>query len=343
MFKISNFYLVGAIIISTLMISGCATTSIKDSSEQVAKLKPPEIKFGAFEKIYLRTTDINSALASHPANQGALLKIDQHLFYRLFRIFPSLTGIEANEQLDGLDKNSLLIEPFVDDITFISRVVRIFQSIGCWDSNVNLRVTFTDLSQDKIIASPSFYQRAAANAAQLSFGYHDSTMLTRIGDLASEYILLHIKSEAEHQTYEPIPKSLASSVVDGFFGFLGIALLVADQVPNGEDSVGHPISVFNTTTPSGTYPGGTYPGESSGHWILENIDAGSMMVLEDNSVWEIDPLDKISESTFLWLLTSEITIVTSNSGSPGYDYLLINADDGGKPHAKFLGWKNELN
>jgi hypothetical protein len=102
--------------------------------------------------------------------------------------------------------------------------------------------------------------------------------------------------------------------------------------------------------PQGTYSGGssghshgTYPGGSSGHWILENIDAGSMMVLEDNSVWEIDPLDKISESTFLWLLTSEITIVTSNSGSPGYDYLLINADDGGKPHAKFLGWKNELN
>ena len=160
-------------------------------------------------------------------------------------------------------------------------------------------------------------------------------------------LLLAIKSEAEHQTYEPIPKSLASSavtsVVDGFFGFLGIALLVADQVPNGEDSVGHPISVFNTTTPSGTYPGGTYPGESSGHWILENIDAGSMMVLEDNSVWEIDPLDKISELTLLWLPTSEITIVTSNSGSPGYDYLLINADDGGKPHAKFLGWKNELN
>ena len=102
--------------------------------------------------------------------------------------------------------------------------------------------------------------------------------------------------------------------------------------------------------PQGTYSGGssghshgTYPGGSSGHWILENIDAGSMMVLEDTSVWEIDPLDKISELTLLWLPTSEITIVTSNSGSPGYDYLLINADDGGKPHAKFLGWKNELN
>ena len=129
--------------------------------------------------------------ASHPANQEALVKINQHLFYRLFPIFPLLTLIEANEQLDGLDKNSLLIEPFVDDITFISRVVRIFQSIGCWDSNVNLRVTFTDLSQDKIIASPAFYQRAAAMAGWLGDS-HDQTMLTRIGDLASEYILLHL-------------------------------------------------------------------------------------------------------------------------------------------------------
>ena len=178
------------------MISGCATPSIKDAAihrDQVAILKPPEIKFGAFEKIYFRSTGINSALASNSANQKALVKINQHLFSRVRPIFPSLTFIEANEQLDGLDKNSLLIEPFVDDITFISRFVRIlyFDIVGL-DSNVNLRVTFTDLSQDKIIASPSFYQRAAANAAQLSFGYHDSTMLTRIGDLASEYILLHL-------------------------------------------------------------------------------------------------------------------------------------------------------
>ena len=192
MFKISNFYLVGAIIISTLMISGCATTSIKDSSEQVAKLKPPEIKFGAFEKIYLRTTDINSALASHPANQGALLKIDQHLFYRLFRIFPSLTGIEANEQLDGLDKNSLLIEPFVDDITFISGTARFWAGALAGSSNVNLSITFTDLSQDKIIASPTFYQRAGAFPGAWSGGEHDRSMLTRVGDLASEYILLHL-------------------------------------------------------------------------------------------------------------------------------------------------------
>jgi len=60
------------------------------------------------------------------------------------------------------------------------------------DSRVTLRVTFTDLSQDKIIASPAFYQCSAAMAAAWSLGAHDKNMLTRIADLASEYILLHL-------------------------------------------------------------------------------------------------------------------------------------------------------
>ena len=205
MFKISNFYLVGAIIISTLMIAGCATTPIKNAREQVVTLKPPEIKFGAFEKIYYRSTGINSAclanLAYHPVssiqyarriNAKALARIDQYLLSRVRQIFPSLTVIEANEQLDGLDKNSLLIEPFIDDIRVISGGARLFVGALAGDSSVILSVTFTDLSQDKIIASPSFYQRAAAMDGAWSIGYSDRTMLTRIGDLASEYILLHL-------------------------------------------------------------------------------------------------------------------------------------------------------
>ena len=200
MLKISNFYLVGAIVILALMTSGCATAPIKDAGEQVASQKPPETKFRAFEKIYLRSTGINSALASHPANQKALVRIDEYLLSRVLQIFPSLTVIEANEQLDGLDKNSLLIEPFVDDIRFIGETARTWAFVGggglarvlAGASYVNLSVTFTDLSQDKIIASPTFYQRAGAFTGAWSGGENDRSMLTRVGDLASEYILLHL-------------------------------------------------------------------------------------------------------------------------------------------------------
>ncbi len=120
------------------------------------------------------------------------MKIDEYLLSRVLQIFPSLTVIKADEQLDGLDRNSLLIEPFLDNIRFIGGAVRFWAGAMAGDSNVTLHVTFTDLSQDKIIAMPSFHQRAAAMAGAWSFGGHDKSMLTRIGDLAYEYVQLHL-------------------------------------------------------------------------------------------------------------------------------------------------------
>jgi hypothetical protein len=78
-----------------------------------------------------------------------------------------------------------------------------------------------------------------------------------------------------------------------------------------------------------------YAGVKGGHWIKQNIDNGSFILLEDRSLWQIDPLDKIN--AMLWLKISNITVVKSSKGSPGYDYLLINTDDGEKAHAKYMG------
>jgi len=83
--------------------------------------------------------------------------------------------------------------------------------------------------------------------------------------------------------------------------------------------------------------GGMYSGGSGGHWISKNIDSGSFMILEDNSFWKIDPYDKTN--AMLWLPISNITITESSNGSPGFDYLLINTDDGEKAHAKYMGQK----
>ena len=37
---------------------------------------------------------------------------------------------------------------------------------------------------------------------------------------------------------------------------------------------------------------GSYTGVGSGHWIQKNVDSGSMIILEDGSIWKIDPIDK---------------------------------------------------
>lgn len=81
--------------------------------------------------------------------------------------------------------------------------------------------------------------------------------------------------------------------------------------------------------------GKVYANVGRGHWVDKNIDSGTFILLEDGSLWQIDPLERLD--AMLWLTTSSVTVVESSRGSPGYDYLLINTDDGEKAHAKYMG------
>lgn len=86
---------------------------------------------------------------------------------------------------------------------------------------------------------------------------------------------------------------------------------------------------------AGSDEGRVYAGAGGGHWIKKTLDRGTHIILEDGSFWQIDPLDKIQ--AMLWLPLSDITVAESASGLRGYDYLLINTDDGKKVHAKYIG------
>ncbi|WP_414664845.1 hypothetical protein [Horticoccus sp. 23ND18S-11] len=79
----------------------------------------------------------------------------------------------------------------------------------------------------------------------------------------------------------------------------------------------------------------TYIGTGSEHWLKQNIDRGAMLLLEDGSLWDVDPLDKID--AMLWLPITNVRVLESTKGSPGYDYLIVNTDDGEKVHAKYRG------
>jgi len=61
------------------------------------------------------------------------------------------------------------------------------------------------------------------------------------------------------------------------------------------------------------------------HWIKDKANDGSIIILEDGSIWEVDSLDRIESS--LWLPTETIIIPDS------YD-CLINVDTGEKVYAR---------
>lgn len=57
-----------------------------------------------------------------------------------------------------------------------------------------------------------------------------------------------------------------------------------------------------------------------------------MIKLEDGSLWEISPVDRVN--TALWLATEEITVVESDNSI--YPYKLINTDSGDTAGAKLI-------
>ena len=75
-----------------------------------------------------------------------------------------------------------------------------------------------------------------------------------------------------------------------------------------------------------------YAGLNAKHWIKKVFDRGKLIQLEDNSLWEISPIDIINSS--LWLSVSDVYV--TESSNPYYPFKIINTDDGETVEAKFV-------
>jgi hypothetical protein len=79
---------------------------------------------------------------------------------------------------------------------------------------------------------------------------------------------------------------------------------------------------------------GRYAGVGTGHWISEVSGNGAYIKLEDDSMWEINEIDRID--TAIWLPVSNITVIVSKRPVGDFKYELINTDDGEKALAQFM-------
>lgn len=68
---------------------------------------------------------------------------------------------------------------------------------------------------------------------------------------------------------------------------------------------------------------GTYAGVGQKHWVREKIDSGAFIKLEDGSLWQISPMDKIN--TMLWLPIDNV--VVTGGTNPLYPYKLVGERD----------------
>jgi hypothetical protein len=77
---------------------------------------------------------------------------------------------------------------------------------------------------------------------------------------------------------------------------------------------------------------GIYSDVDNEHYIESN-SSGSMIVLDDGSIWDIDPVDKMISA--LWKYEAIITVTSTSGGK--YEYVLNNSEDGKKVRANYIG------
>ena len=76
-----------------------------------------------------------------------------------------------------------------------------------------------------------------------------------------------------------------------------------------------------------------YPRTRDEHWLRDKHDEGKIVVLEDESLWEVHPADRMTTSR--WLRISTITV--NDTWKEGYPYLLTNTTEGETARANYLG------
>ena len=70
------------------------------------------------------------------------------------------------------------------------------------------------------------------------------------------------------------------------------------------------------------------------HSIESIADSGGVIVLDDESVWGIQVVDRVDSG--VWLESDDVMVKRTNE-DPNYPYLLINTDEHETVHAKYMG------
>jgi hypothetical protein len=125
-----------------------------------------------------------------------------------------------------------------------------------------------------------------------------------------------------------------AGVVDGVLGRKTLAALAAFQRANGlpvtgtldEQTVHALLAQAHAGSIASTPPIHASNSCSSGHWVDQVMDGGGFVTLQNGSLWEIDPVDKVESG--LWLPTEEIIVCG--------DGRLINTDNGDQVSATRL-------
>lgn len=165
---VKNFSMLAVLVV---LLSGCVTKI----QPTVTENPPPSRAFSTFKAFEIRP------LATDPGVEEpeAVKKIQEYLDAKIGPLV---------KQWNRGAGDTLVIEPRIHELKFVSGTHRVFAGSMAGSSAVRMTFRITNKATGELVAQPEFYQRAAAMGGAYSFGSTDNQMLERICTVSEQYL-----------------------------------------------------------------------------------------------------------------------------------------------------------
>lgn len=181
----------------SLALGGCVTHIKEDATYNPA----PAERFSNFNHFELQPLALPPPFAGQAPNERARTKVQENIAARL------ATTIAAwnTAARDAQPVRTLVLEPSVAEIKFISVGSRIMAGAIPGSSAIILKVRISEKETGRVIATPEFYARGNTWAGAFSFGATDNVMLTRVANRFADYVLANYAVAVGGPTGAPAP------------------------------------------------------------------------------------------------------------------------------------------
>lgn len=172
--------------LAALLSGACLLAQAKDEIKPSvgATNPPPTEALGGFDRYELTPAVLVGEYAGQPANEKALESFQRNFDERVGPWVAEQNAKPASHE----PARTLIIEPRIDKVRFISGGARFWAGALAGSSRVLVKMKLIDKASGAVVAEPEFYQHAKGMAGAWTFGAADNSMLIRTASMALEYL-----------------------------------------------------------------------------------------------------------------------------------------------------------
>lgn len=170
----------------SLTLVGCAT----QVTEQPSKVTRATTNLGEFDRVLLVNAEIAPTYAGQGPNIKAVNKIDEVLAQHIGGVLDNVevTTLDEYEALKpSLNKDVLVIKPYVKQVKFIGGAARFFAGAMAGSSVVVMDVSFENGAGGEPLSNPGFMRTAGAYTDYM--GVSSNRMLSDVAQDVTNYVI----------------------------------------------------------------------------------------------------------------------------------------------------------